>query len=186
MKHKATIQDWARERIRSVGLRATPARLATLQVLHDSVSPMTHAEVAAALQHFEIDKATVFRNLTDLTSTNVLRRSTLGDNVWRFEIMKDSEKEHDAHPHFVCVDCGSVSCMEDVELSQKSKSKNPLYEQITEIVLRGHCNECAQPRHKREKVTIYSLAFDIGVDMCCVVSLILLQGLLPEIIIHCD
>ncbi len=143
MKPKVNIQEWAREKIRSAGLRATPARIATLRVLHGSESPLTHAEVSDELQDLEIDKATVFRNLTDLVARNVIRRSALGDNVWRFEIIKESAHEPDSHPHFICIDCGSVSCMEDVELKRTSTSKSPLFERITEIVLRGHCNECA-------------------------------------------
>ena len=143
MNPKVNIQEWAREKIRSAGLRATPARIATLRVLHGSESPLTHAEVSEELQDLEIDKATVFRNLTDLVARNVIRRSALGDNVWRFEIIKESAHEPDSHPHFICIDCGSVSCMEDVELKRTSASKSPLFERITEIVLRGHCNECA-------------------------------------------
>ena len=143
MNPKVNIQEWAREKIRSAGLRATPARIATLRVLHGSESPLTHAEVSDELQDLEIDKATVFRNLTDLVARNVIRRSALGDNVWRFEIIKESAHEPDSHPHFICIDCGSVLCMEDVELKRTSTSKSPLFERITEIVLRGHCNECA-------------------------------------------
>ena len=143
MNPKVNIQEWAREKIRSAGLRATPARIATLRVLHGSESPLTHAEVSDELQDLEIDKTTVFRNLTDLVARNVIRRSALGDNVWRFEIIKESAHEPDSHPHFICIDCGSVSCMEDVELKRTSTSKSPLFERITEIVLRGHCNECA-------------------------------------------
>ena len=142
MNQNVNSQEWAREKIRSVGLRATPARIATLRVLHGSESPLTHAEVSDELQNLEIDKATVFRNLTDLVARNVLRRSALGDNVWRFEIIKESAQEHDSHPHFICVNCGSVSCMEDVELKQKSKSTSPLFKHVTEIVLRGHCTDC--------------------------------------------
>jgi Fur family ferric uptake transcriptional regulator len=143
MKQKVNGQEWAREKIRSAGLRATPARIATLRVLHGSESPLTHAVVSEKLHKLEIDKATVFRNLTDLVARNVLRRSALGDNVWRFEIIKESAHEHDSHPHFICIDCGSVSCMEDVELKQKSTSTSSLFEHVTEIVLRGHCNDCA-------------------------------------------
>ena len=124
------------------GAKSHPARIATLRVLHGSESPLTHAEVSDELQNLEIDKATVFRNLTDLVARNVLRRSALGDNVWRFEIIKESAQEHDSHPHFICVNCGSVSCMEDVELKQKSKSTSPLFKHVTEIVLRGHCTDC--------------------------------------------
>jgi len=35
--------------IREAGLRATPARIATLRLLHEATSPMTHAEVAEEL-----------------------------------------------------------------------------------------------------------------------------------------
>jgi len=143
MNRKMNSQECAREKIRSAGLRATPARIATLKVLHGSGSPLTHAEVSDKLENLEIDKATIFRNLTDLVARNVIRRSALGDNVWRFEIIKESAHEPDSHPHFICIDCGSVSCMEDVELKRTSTSKSPLFERITEIVLRGHCNECA-------------------------------------------
>ena len=143
MNRKMNSQEWAREKIRSAGLRATPARIATLKVRHGSGSPLTHAEVSDKLENLEIDKATIFRNLTDLVARNVIRRSALGDNVWRFEIIKESAHEPDSHPHFICIDCGSVSCMEDVELKRTSTSKSPLFERITEIVLRGHCNECA-------------------------------------------
>ena len=143
MNRKMNSQEWAREKIRSAGLRATPARIATLKVLHGSGSPLTHAEVSDKLENLEIDKATIFRNLTDLVARNAIRRSALGDNVWRFEIIKESAHEPDSHPHFICFDCGSVSCMEDVELKRTSTSKSPLFERITEIVLRGHCNECA-------------------------------------------
>ena len=34
-------------------------------------SPLTHAEVSDELENLEIDKATVFRNLTDLVAKNV-------------------------------------------------------------------------------------------------------------------
>ena len=68
MNKKAKSQEWARERIRSAGLRATPARIATLKLLQNSESPLTHAEVSDALHNLEIDKATVFRNLNDLVS----------------------------------------------------------------------------------------------------------------------
>ncbi|HAD59799.1 MAG TPA: Fur family transcriptional regulator, partial [Planctomycetaceae bacterium] len=49
--------------IRAVGLRATPARVATLRLLRQATSPMTHGEVAAELDENGVDKATAFRNL---------------------------------------------------------------------------------------------------------------------------
>lgn len=140
MNQDTTGRDWAREAIRDSGLRATPARVATLLVLRDSSAPQTHAEVIAHLVEYEIDQATVFRNLNDMVTAGLLRRSELGDHVWRFEIVSD--QEHQSHPHFLCVDCGTVSCMEDFELTTQSKAASEQLGQVTEIVFRGHCYDC--------------------------------------------
>ena len=140
MKQAATDRDWAREAIRTAGLRVTPARVATLLALRHSSAPQTHAEVAARLAEDGVDQATVFRNLNDMATAGLLRRSELGDRVWRFEIVSDDE--HASHPHFVCVDCGTVSCMEDVELTRRSKAASQRLGEVTEIVFRGHCYDC--------------------------------------------
>ena len=143
MNQDAGAQSWARQTIQSARLRATTARMATLLVLRNSSAPLTHAEVFARLAEREIDKATVFRNLNDMVAANLLRRSELGDHVWRFEIISEQEKEHIAHPHFYCVDCGNVSCLREIELTDKSRSESEWFGQVTEILLRGHCHECA-------------------------------------------
>lgn len=132
----------ARKKIQAAGLRATPGRIATFCVLAKSHMPLTHAEVADALRESGFDKATIFRNLTDMAAAKLLRRSELGDHLWRFEPIHESDQERHAHPHFVCVDCGTVSCAEEIELSPKSKSASLALGEVTEILLRGHCNNC--------------------------------------------
>ncbi|QDS95410.1 Peroxide-responsive repressor PerR [Roseimaritima multifibrata] len=127
--------------IRDAGLRATPARLATLEFLRQATSPLTHAAVAEHLAPLGVDKATAFRNLNDMTEAGLLRRTELGDHVWRFEAIGD-DGHADAHPHFLCVDCGTVSCLEDVKLTTGSQRNTAQFGEITEILLRGHCNDC--------------------------------------------
>ena len=142
MNQDTTAREWARQAIQAVGLRATAARVATLLVLRDSSAPLTHAEVSARLEGLEIDKATVFRNLNDMATADLLRRSELGDHVWRFEIIAGEEQGHVSHPHFVCIDCGTVSCMQEIELTNRSKTASRRFGQVTEILLRGHCSDC--------------------------------------------
>ena len=142
MNQGKTARGWARQTIQASGLRATPARVATLLVLRDSSAPLTHAEVSARLAKRDIDKATVFRNLNDMVTANLVRRSELGDRVWRFEIISEQEQGHASHLHFVCVDCGSVSCLTEIELTRKSKSASKQVGQVTEILLRGRCHDC--------------------------------------------
>ena len=142
MNEETSDRSWARQVIQATGLRATTARVATLLVLRDSSAPLTHAEVSTRLAEHGIDKATVFRNLNDMVTANLLRRSELGDHVWRFEIIVGEDHAHAPHPHFVCVDCGTVSCMDQIELTSKSKTASSDYGQVTEILLRGHCHDC--------------------------------------------
>jgi Fur family ferric uptake transcriptional regulator len=128
--------------IRSVGLRATAARVATLVLLREAPSPLTHAMVADHLAASGIDKATAFRNLNDMTDAGLMRRTELGDHVWRFESIDPNGHNEAAHPHFLCVDCGAVTCLDDVELTTPSQRQSEQVGQVTEILLRGHCNEC--------------------------------------------
>lgn len=128
--------------IRSAGLRATPARVATLRLLRDATSPMTHAEVAERLDENGADKATAFRNLNDMTDAGLLRRTELGDHVYRFEEVRPGEDGSDSHPHFLCTVCGTVSCLDEVKLTAGSLRKSSEVGEVAEILLRGRCNNC--------------------------------------------
>ena len=132
----------ARRDIRAAGLRATPARVATLTLLRHVSSPMTHADVAGRLKHRGLDKATAFRNLSDMTDAGLLRRSELGDHVYRFEELRPGEIATESHPHFVCTVCGTVSCLESVELTAASLRATRKVGEVHDVLLRGRCNQC--------------------------------------------
>ena len=151
--------DAARERIRSAGLRCTPARLAVMERLAASHGPRTHAELAAELTAGAAhagsgyDKATIYRNLVELTEAGLVTRVELGDHVWRFELKgvaaDGTGQAH--HPHFVCTTCGAVSCLDDVLVAITRRSaagkpaKRPAADRIssvTEILLKGRCGKC--------------------------------------------
>lgn len=135
--------ELARHAIREVGLRATPARIAILQMLLNSNSPQTHSVVAERLTPLGVDSATLFRNLNSMTQVGLPRRAELGDHVWRFEAVRDNQHGHDsAHPHFLCVDCGEAACLDDVQLTASSQRVAERVGEVTEILVRGHCNPC--------------------------------------------
>ena len=142
MSKKTEKNGTARDDIRAVGLRATPARVATLQLLRDATSPLTHADVAECLDSSGVDKTTAFRNLNDMTDAGLLRRTELGDHVYRFEEIRHGEHGAELHPHFLCVDCGSVSCMDNVQLTAGSMRESSKVGEVAEILLRGKCNDC--------------------------------------------
>jgi Fur family transcriptional regulator, ferric uptake regulator len=136
--------DEVRQIIRDKGLRSTPARLAILRRLFGVGQPMTHAQVADALAPHGFDRATIYRNLVELADVGLLHRLELGDHVWRFELRQPSDQGNGDHTHFLCVDCGDVSCVPDLSLQAAVSLVGQRAQpgRVTEVLLKGHCKRC--------------------------------------------
>lgn len=138
----------ARQLAREAGLRCTSCRVAVLQHLAESPSPTTHAELADVLVPAGFDKSTVYRCLVELSEAGVISRLDLGDHVWRFEIRTGGQPKQDEHgsaehPHFMCLDCGKVTCLPDVDVRiAPVKGRKAVLGDITEVLLKGHCAAC--------------------------------------------
>ena len=141
-KMKTEAVEKTRKILADCGLRTTAARLAVVHWLQQTNSPATHAEIAADLVPRGIDKATVLRNLTDLVEAGLVTRKELGDHVWRFELRDESHPVGCEHAHFICVDCGRVTCLHQLEMSASVMKSLQDVGQVTEILVRGHCDEC--------------------------------------------
>jgi Fur family ferric uptake transcriptional regulator len=135
-----------RERLRSLGLRATTARLAVLALLRDAAGPLTHDAVQAKLGEGAPDTATLYRVLADLTARGLLRRMDLGDHVWRFELVDDRRDVTPDHPHFLCDGCGVVACLPPLQLTP-TLGALPALLHGAQLHLRvsGRCATCAAP-----------------------------------------
>ena len=145
MDRPVTEKDAIRERLRAAGLRSTMARTAVLRELMAATTPLSHADVADKLAPAGFDRVTVYRNLMELSDAGIATRVDLGDHTWRFELKRESSAGHvSEHPHFVCVDCGEVSCLPGVSVSvnESKDAKAAPVGQITEVLLKGHCGNC--------------------------------------------
>lgn len=134
-----------RARLRDNGLRATAARVAVLEGLSDAEGPLSHAEVYALVEDEGFDRATVYRNLIDLTEVGLARRYDLGDHVWRFELADEADAHaEDPHPHFVCNECGIIECLPDDAVALRAVRGAPrsLRGPGLEVQLRGLCDAC--------------------------------------------
>jgi len=142
-----------RAALRAAGLRATLPRLAVLWALRRAGAPVSHNDVAAPLVGQGLDRATVYRNLLDLARVGLARRTDLGDHVWRFEAVlrtaaKASAKKagaNEEHPHFLCNECGTVECLDDltVQLGRSARAPRALRTHDIEILVKGRCDSCA-------------------------------------------
>jgi len=105
--------------------------------------PQSHADVARMLKAQGFDPVTIYRNLIELSKAGILTRVDLGDHVWRFE-SKRAESPSVRHPHLVCDDCGTVSCLDDVtiRISPKRGIRRPRQVAISGITVTGKCETC--------------------------------------------
>ncbi len=148
---KSATDEAVRDRIRGAGLRCTAARVAVMRHLQSAAGPLTHAEVSDALDHLGFDRATIYRNLTELTEAGLAARVELGDHVWRFEAQRSGGHRWDDHAHFVCTTCGEVSCVDGVEVALPPPAEKPAAGKrppggrigsVTEVLLKGRCERC--------------------------------------------
>jgi len=141
-----TLED-LRGRLRRAGLRATPARVAVYGILRAARRPVSHADVCRELDDRGYDRATVYRNLVDLTEAGLARRADLGDRVWRFEGATDGGGgPGGGHPHFVCSECGTVTCLPEDAVRVAGAAPLPKSVQDgpgqLDIQIRGTCDDC--------------------------------------------
>jgi Fur family ferric uptake transcriptional regulator len=134
----------ARAALRAAKLRSTTSRVAVLQHLSTAHQPLSHSEVAEVLVPTGFDKSTLYRCLVELADAGLLSRLDAGDHSWRFELRRGDGHEGGEHPHFVCTDCGTVTCLPDVEvkIAAVKGTKNSGLGDVTEIFLKGKCPEC--------------------------------------------
>ncbi len=128
-----------KDELRAVGLRATGSRVAVLRCVRQVTRPVALADVVELLGAEGPDRATVYRNLSDLADVGLLRRAHLGD-AWRFEEGDEAE-----HAHFVCTRCGTVDCAPEVTLKVSSSGKktpHALEDGQFQVQLHGLCDEC--------------------------------------------
>ncbi len=122
----------------------TAARVAVLRCLCEATAPLTHSEVCDQLSALGFDRATLYRNLIDLTEAGLARRSDLGDHLWRFELAGGDDHDEQNHAHFVCRECGDVSCLPEDAFTVAAALDVPraVRERAVEIQVRGLCNAC--------------------------------------------
>ena len=130
--------------LRSRGLRRTNPRALVLEFLLAHPKPWSHGDLTAKLEGDGLDRATVYRNLMDLADAGILARTDLGDHIWRFSLRREHD-ESAAHPHFVCTDCGGVTCLPEASVTLKPGKQAPKALRSREVVVqvRGVCDGCA-------------------------------------------
>ena len=127
--------------LRSVGLRVTAPRLATLAV----VAAHPHADADAIARKVRESLGTVSRQavydvLNALSDAELLRRVAVGGRSMQYEIHR-----HDNHHHLVCRECGrleDVPCAVGTAPCLVPHDDHGFSIELADVVYRGVCSEC--------------------------------------------
>src|SRR5690554_5226935 len=132
-------KDDARRLLHESNLRATAPRVAVLQILAASRTPLSHTEALELLGETDWDPATIYRNLVKLRDAGVAPVVSRVEGIDRYSLVRNQHDEH-RHPHFICEDCGQIACL-PAELTASMLLEGPWANSIQSamVQLRGEC-----------------------------------------------
>ncbi|HUX36975.1 MAG TPA: transcriptional repressor [Rectinemataceae bacterium] len=124
------------------GLRPTKSREAVLGALLASGKPLSHPELASRLE--TLDRVTIFRSLKTLRASGLLHSVRGLDGLLRFVVNPSRNSRcPGSHPHFLCLSCGTMTCLETQELP---KIEVPVGAEVRgkQFLVYGQCASCAK------------------------------------------
>lgn len=104
--------------LKTVGLKATPDRMAILDTLSKSKKPLSVKDLKEKLAKIDVDQATIYRNMEILAKNNLIRPVNLRHGHNHYELI---ENKH--HHHLICENCGKIV---DVSKCDTSKIENQI------------------------------------------------------------
>ncbi|MBP9719521.1 MAG: transcriptional repressor [Candidatus Levybacteria bacterium] len=136
------IQHNCSDELRQIDLKATPARIAVLQLLEKSDTPLDVASIIVYLQKndVEIDPATAFRIVNMFTEKGIITPIQFNEGKLRYELSSKA-----AHHHLVCEHCGNIEDISDCnikELEKEIQKKKGFVVKHHSLEFFGLCRNC--------------------------------------------
>jgi len=126
-------------------LSVTDSRKKILNIFLSHSSALAHRDIERKAGE-KFDRVTVYRTLQTFVEKGIIHTIPTTDNSVRYALCKAECTEghhHDDHIHFICMNCGSATCLEDVAIPELRLPRG--YSQnAVEVVVKGICKDCKQ------------------------------------------
>lgn len=130
--------------LRGSGCKATRPRIALLAALKDARRPLNILQLLHVLKGKKIDRATIYRGLSDLGVAGLVAKIDIAHHHAHFELI--SGRHH--HHHLVCEGCGVVEeveeCIGSLEAKVLRGSKRFSHIDRHSLEFFGTCHACAR------------------------------------------
>jgi Fur family ferric uptake transcriptional regulator len=134
----------AQEILQQHNLKKTSPRLAIIEALQSSSTPMAEAEISEKMgSHY--DRTTFYRSMLTLEEAGVLHRIIVDKLLVKYALNAsgpDGKTQAD-HAHFYCKGCKKLVCLEEIH---PGPYRLPAGFQTSEaeVIIRGLCNQCSK------------------------------------------
>jgi Fur family transcriptional regulator, ferric uptake regulator len=131
------------EILRRNQLSITASRKKILELFLANNGALAHGDIEKKTGE-KFDRVTVYRTLNSFLEKGIIHTIPTADNSVRYALCKDNCSEghhHDHHIHFLCNDCGTTICLENVDIPDV-KLPNGFEQKQVEVVVSGVCKDC--------------------------------------------
>ncbi len=132
------------EILRRNSLSVTESRKKILNLFMNIPAALAHGDIERKAGE-KFDRVTVYRTLQTFVEKGIIHTIPTTDNSVRYALCKDCTEghHHDNHVHFICNQCGTTLCLDDVAVPEIKLPKGFSLNEI-EVVAKGVCQDCKQ------------------------------------------
>ena len=137
------MSDTFNDLLRRNQLSITDSRIAILELFNNSNSALAHADIEKATNE-KYDRVTIYRTLQTFVEKGIIHSIPTTDNSVLYALCKDSctnGHHHDNHVHFICDECGTTYCLDNVIIPEILLPEGFIAEG-KDVVVSGICKTC--------------------------------------------
>ena len=132
-------QSTSQNILQEFGLKRTKLRMALLNCLLEADHALAYLDIKSKLGD-DVDKSTIYRNLSAFEKVDIIHhiKDQSGITKYAFGKMKNNRE---GHAHFVCEQCETVYCMDEVKTDQINVPDG--FKTLSvQTIIKGICSNC--------------------------------------------
>ncbi|MGI8951173.1 MAG: Fur family transcriptional regulator [Chitinophagaceae bacterium] len=137
------MQSEVAETLKRNKLSVTESRQKILELFQQANGALAHADIEKKTSE-QFDRVTIYRTLQTFVEKGIIHTIPTADNSIRYALCREDCTEghhHDNHVHFICDNCGTTYCLENVTTPEVKLPQGFNSKQI-DVVISGICNNC--------------------------------------------
>ncbi|MDD3514477.1 MAG: Fur family transcriptional regulator [Aminobacteriaceae bacterium] len=132
-------EDLLRER----GIRPTELRKEVLRILFGAGRPLSWKDTFTRFTEKRVNKVSLYRTLSLLEEKGLVHKILGTDGAWHYcAHLVEGKKCPGNHPHFLCLACGRMFCLEDQPLPTVQVPEGCVVEG-KQLLAYGRCPSCS-------------------------------------------